>query len=188
MALKEKLLEANLLPWTSKNRPLFVLSVAALVFLGMLPLIVVPSVGSGEKWPYLFLLLMPIGFAILFARVYLGVGRRMDKVRASVQDGATLQADCLMVRNMIECPAIAQILDGDLVLTPLIGKPVQIEVEKYRVKVVAGRFNGTVYPGQTAFWLEGPEVSWRLGFAVPKGEIWRRHLLGDTPDSESAEA
>ena len=84
MGLKEKLLESNLVPWTAKNRPLYVFGVAGFVFLLVLPMVLISSAYSGEKWPSLTLLI-PVPFAIVFGLVNLGVGRSMNSVRASVQ-------------------------------------------------------------------------------------------------------
>lgn len=176
--LSDRLLEANLIRWTAPNRWLFVGGVAALIFLLVLPCTLFAAVSSGEPSWYLSLLL-PGAFAVGFGLMYMAVGKKMDGVRARVPEGADLQSDCLMVRDFIQSPGIAQIIGGHIHLTPLVGKKIELPLEDILVKEVAGRFNGALYPGQTAFWLEGPEVSWRLGFAVPDGAAWRRYLLRD---------
>ncbi len=84
MGLKEKLLESNLVPWTKKNCRLYVLGIAGFVLLLVLPMVLIASAYSEEKWTFLTLLI-PVPFAIVFGLVNLGVGRSMNSVRASVQ-------------------------------------------------------------------------------------------------------
>ncbi len=173
--LKDRLLEANLIRWTAPNRWLFAGGVAAFIFLLVLPFTLFAAVSSGEPSWYLSLLL-PGAFAVGFGLMYMAVGKKMDGVRARAPESADLQSDCLMVRDAIQSPGIAQIIDGHLLLTPLAGKKVKLPLGSISVREVAGRFNGALYPGQTAFWLDGPDVSWRLGFAVPDGAAWRPHF------------
>lgn len=173
--LKDRLLEANLIRWTAPNRRLFVGGVVAFTFLPVLPFALFAAISSGESSWYLFLLL-PGLFAVVFGLMYRVVGKKMDGVRVRVPEGADLQSDCLMVRDFIQSPGIAQIIGGHIHLTPLVGKKIELPLEDISVREVAGRFNGALYPGQTAFWLDGPDVSWRLGFAVPDGAAWRPHF------------
>ena len=125
----------------------------------------------------------PAGAALLFYLVTLPVRSKMDRLRAGLPDGAQLQADCRMVHGIIECPGIAQVRDGELVLTPLVGKKVAVPLADITIAKETSWFNGSWYPGQTGFWLESAAVGKRLGFAVSHAEPWRTALLqSDRPN------
>jgi len=175
MRIRQRLQEANLIRWTKRNRRYFALGVGILVLTIMMPIALFLGISSGPTRA-LLLLLTPIPFAVLFGLVYLGVGKGMNKVRAKVAADATLQEDCLMVHDAIQSPAIAQICDGNLLITPMVGKPVRVALEDITVVEGCERFNGSWYPGNATFWIKGPQVKWRLGFAVPDGDAWRPHF------------
>lgn len=177
MSFRERCQDANLIRWTVENRMLFSLLVGGMV-LGIILLTCVPLVFvSGDVWVLSFLP-MPVGFTVLFNFIYSFVGRKMDKVRAGLRPGAELQSDCLMVRGAIQSPGVAQVRDGRLLLTPMVGEPVELAIQDLTFEEKRGRFNGSGYPGQTGFWLSGPGISWRLGFMPLDGPAWREALSG----------
>lgn len=172
---KSKLKEANLLRWQKGNREMFAGTLAALMYSSMLPFFYffLPEAGASS---WIYFLGFPVFMGTMFFVIYRRVGTKMDSLRRRVAQNPELQSDCLMLRGSIQSPAVAQIFDDRLLLTPLVGEIVEVPLEGLAVKEVSGRFNGAVYPGATAFWLECPEVSSRLAFAVPNGEAWRDYF------------
>ena len=161
-----------MLPWIRENQIRFALVLFVFVAIMMSPLLLVGDL----KVTLFYFGVGPAGAALLFYLINLPIRAKMDRLRAGLPDGAQLQADCRMVHGILEGPAIAQVCDGALVLTPLVGSAVSVPLVDVAITKETSWFNGSWYPGQTGFWLESAAVGKRFGFAVSDADKWRATL------------
>jgi hypothetical protein len=96
-----------------------------------------------------------------------------------------LQSRGIMVRNLLQTPAVISLDAAALTLRPVIGKPVVVPLEDVRSVTEAAHFNGIWNPGQTGFMLKVAGY-WRLGFAVFDDPApWREALGGVDSDTRN---
>ena len=156
-------------PWTKKNRLLLTLYLLVLICV----ILRIVYVTSGWMSPHMmWLFLMPAGFYV----IYLVVGLLVDRLRKKLPADSLLQTDCIIVKNVLQSPGIAHLMDDQLILKPLVGKQVSIPLSDLQQIKERRWYNGEGYWGQTIF-FELPVVKlWRIGFGVAQAKVWRDAL------------
>jgi|GEM_PF-827886 len=171
-------------PWVGRNPFKIGMAFSLLFLVVFTPQIIILIVAARQQHPAF--VLWPAGAVILIGPLMwalcFGVARAMNRVRRRADEAfdIVMQSDCLMVSGILQTPGIAQICGDRLVLTPLIGKTVDLALSEVCIKSETRQwFNGSLMMNSAAgIWLSVPG-HWRLGFAVPDVGPWRERLSGN---------
>lgn len=123
-----------------------------------------------------FLLFSPV-FALINAIVYGTVGSEVTKTRSGDSDDTDV-ADCIIVQGWLQSPGTAVLKDRTLLLRPIVGRNVIVNLDDITGVREVSYFNGHLYITKTGFWLDLPGAG-RLGFALANSivERWRPVLM-----------
>jgi hypothetical protein len=137
-------------------------------------------------WAALIPLLYASMMGLAFLPFSLAVRKAMRRLERSVPSAAGGEADDefrangYVVKNMFRTPGVIVVRGDRLVLVPMVGKRVEVELALVRSATEKRWFNGNLLMGGArGFWLEPGSAAgkfWRLGVAVPNPAAFRAAL------------
>jgi hypothetical protein len=149
----------------------------SLVILGVVvplavSIVLYPFVGEWALWG-----LLAAGISLVFRVIYGFVGKKVAALAESMPSGYGEPVHALIVNGIIQAPGLATISDDRIVLAPIVGDRIVIELSKIQSVQQTQFFNGKAVPGKTGFWFSVPGHK-RLGAAVSNlsADAWRGHL------------
>lgn len=116
-------------------------------------------------------------FAFFYAITYGPVGWKVNRTRQNDANG-TDSVDCLIVQGWLQSPGTAILKDATLVLRPIVGATITVNLGNVASIREVSYFNGHFYFTKTGFWLN-LSGGQRYGVAVAKSiaERWRPVLM-----------
>lgn len=119
---------------------------------------------------------LPI-FAVIHAIVYGTIGWKVAKTR--LEDSSDMDvADCIIVQGWLQSPGTVVLKDGTLLLRPIVGWNVTVNLDQITGIREVSYFNGNHYFTKRGFWLDLPGAK-RVGYAIANStaERWRPVLM-----------
>lgn len=172
---------AMAVPWEGTNP----LKVGAMSFaltcciLGVVFLIMRLAVHSERPIPSP-LFLLPVIISVAIPSFTLPVRLLTGRLANRLEGDPLLRADCMIVHGFVEKPGIAAIFGNELLIKPIVGEEIRVDLSRIAEVSELRWYNGRPYVGTARFFkLTVPQdvsAAWRLGFGVANAEPWRRVL------------
>ena len=119
---------------------------------------------------------------LVFASVLLPlwVKRRVQHIYANTQRvGAIAHSECMIRNGMIECPGVACVLDGHLVIRSIFGTTLSLPLSGITVTREAPGTGKYGWWGKHVLYLDTPETT-NLAIGVKDPEPFRKALMSQT--------
>ncbi len=169
-------------PWEGRNPLKVEVALLALtcVIVGVV-LLIVHLTGHSKKTITSEIVLLTIVMSVAVPLINQCVRLLVNRFGRKLEGNALLRSDCMIVYGSLEMPGVAAVVGNELVIKPLVGREVRVELSRI-TSVSEHRFwNCRPYLGTARFFsLSVPkDVSkkWRLGFGVANAEPWKPVLL-----------
>jgi len=147
--------------WLFEPRPLKLLVRTLLLVPVILAAVLYPFM-EGYSVNFLFLCLLSPFFFALYSRV----GKKVEKLRASLAEEVVEAVPGMIVNGPIQAPGLAAVTEKELVLTPIVGDPIRLPFTDIESSKEVRWFNGSMLWYKKGFWFTVPGRK-RLGLAVP---------------------